>query len=389
MLQRGQTVDETEADVAHEPKQVRLVGEQPVEPVGRNSHGHGVEPPPALIALEHGKRAGIKPEPDRIDDHLGERGDILEPHIEPLPRDRMDDVGGIAHEREAIGDERARHRQAERMDAARADRGDLAETETEAPLELGVKFRIGQRDEARRLLRLLGPHDRRTVAHGGIAGQRQDCKRPGGKKMLLGAPVMVALVGDGGDDGGLAVAPAVAGDPGALADRRMRAIGGDQKPRGERLAIGQAHIGVVARKREISDGRRPQRHTFVLRLRRQRSEQRAILDHVGERLARLHIAIEAQKHRPHDVGEAAIGHHHIEDGLRLDVPPNADGLEQAPRRGDDGGGTCVLWRACQRGVGDRDRERRRKALAQRNRQRETGKARAPDQHVDLLRILRR
>ena len=32
----------------------------------------------------------------------------------------MDDVGGIAHERKAIGDERARHRQAERMDAARA-----------------------------------------------------------------------------------------------------------------------------------------------------------------------------------------------------------------------------------------------------------------------------
>jgi hypothetical protein len=110
---------------------------------------------------------------------------------------------------------------------------------------------------------------------------------------------------------------------------------------------------------------------------------------LGERLARFHIAIEAQKDRPHDVGEAAIGHHHIEDGLRLDVPPNADGLEQAPRRGDDGGGTCVLWGACQRRVGDRHRERRRKALAQRNRQRETSKARAADQHVDLLRILRR
>src|SRR5260370_17320205 len=110
--------------------------------VGRNSHGPGVDPRPGLIALEHGERAGIKSEPDRIDDPLGERGDVLETHIEPLPRDRMDDVGGIAHEREAIGDERARHRQAERMDAARADRRDLAETQAEAPPELGVKFRI-------------------------------------------------------------------------------------------------------------------------------------------------------------------------------------------------------------------------------------------------------
>ena len=110
---------------------------------------------------------------------------------------------------------------------------------------------------------------------------------------------------------------------------------------------------------------------------------------MGERLARFHIAVEAQKHRPDDVGEAAIGHHHIEDGLRLDVPPNADGLEQAPRRGDDGGGTAILGGAPQRGVGDRDRERRRKPLAQRNRQREAGKARAADQHVDLLRVPRR
>src|SRR5262249_57077615 len=40
MLQRGQTVDETEADVAQEAQRVRLVGEQPVEPVGRNPHRH-------------------------------------------------------------------------------------------------------------------------------------------------------------------------------------------------------------------------------------------------------------------------------------------------------------------------------------------------------------
>jgi len=262
--------------------------------------------------------------------------------------------------------------------------------EAKAPLELGVKFRVRQRDDARRLLRLFGPHDRRAVAPGGIARQRQDRERPGREKMLLGAPVMVALVRDGGDDGGLAVAPAVAGDARTLADRRARAVGGDHEPRGERIAVGQTHMGAiggaVGRKLKIRDRRGPQRDAFVLRLRRQRREQRPILDHVGERLARLHVAIEAEKDRPHDVGETAVGHHHIEDGLRLDGLPNADGLEQAPRRGDDGGGTPVFRRARQRRVGDRDRERRRQALAQRNCQRETGKARAADQHVDPLRV---
>src|SRR5262249_44387514 len=132
--------------------------------------------------------------------------------------------------------------------------------ETEAPLELRVKFLLGQRDDARRRLRLLGPHDRRTMASGGIARQRQDRERPSGEKMLLGAAVWVARVPGGGDGGGLAVAPAVAGDARALADRRTRAVGSDQQTRGERITIGQTHVGAVGdavgRKLEIRDRRR-------------------------------------------------------------------------------------------------------------------------------------
>src|SRR6266436_5640179 len=61
LLQCRQTIDKTEAHVAHEAQQVRLVGEQPLEPIGRNPHGDRVEAPPTLIAFEHRKRAGIKP----------------------------------------------------------------------------------------------------------------------------------------------------------------------------------------------------------------------------------------------------------------------------------------------------------------------------------------
>src|SRR5262249_56488790 len=115
------------------------------------------------------------------------------PEIEPLPRGGWDDRRGTADEREASGDDRPRHRKTKRMDAARADRRDFAEMEAEAPLELGMKFRVGQRDDARRLSRLFGPHDRRAVTHRDIARQRQDRERPGREKMLLAAPVMAAL----------------------------------------------------------------------------------------------------------------------------------------------------------------------------------------------------
>jgi len=37
LLQRWQTIDKTEAHVANEAQHVRLVGEQPVEPIGRNA----------------------------------------------------------------------------------------------------------------------------------------------------------------------------------------------------------------------------------------------------------------------------------------------------------------------------------------------------------------
>ena len=106
-----------------------------------NAHRHGVEAPPALIALEHIRAAGIEPEPRRIDDRFGQRRDIAQAHVEPLPGDRMNDMRGIADQREPLGDERARGEQAERKGAARPDHLQLAEMQAEALFQLGVEFR--------------------------------------------------------------------------------------------------------------------------------------------------------------------------------------------------------------------------------------------------------
>ena len=70
----------------------------------------------------------------------------------------------------------------------------------------------------------------------------------------------------------------------------------------------------------------------------------AVLDHVGERFARFDIAGECEKHRPHRVAELAVGHHHVEDRLRLfgDGVPDPDGGIEPAGAGDDRGGALVL-----------------------------------------------
>ena len=104
---------------------------------------------------------------------------------------------------------------------------------------------------------------------------------------------------------------------------------------------------------------RQQVDPLFLRLFDQRREQRPILDHVTERLARLDLAVEGQESRPHRVLQAAVGNHHVEDRLRgvRDLVPDPDHLEQSPRCGDNRRGARVGRHLAERRIGDRDRER--------------------------------
>ena len=238
-----------------------------------------------------------------------------------------------------LADERARGEQTERKGAARADHFQIAELQAEALLQLVVEFIVGQRDDALGLVRAFGPHDR-----GAVARQRQDRERPGGQEMLLGAAFVIALVRDRADDGRLAVIPAVRGDAGLLADLRARAVGADQQPRRDRVAVRQRHVDRVAahaRTRSPRCARRSMPSCFGFL--HQRIDQQPVLDHVRERLALLDLAAEGQERRPHRVVELGVRHHHVEDRLRLRPrpPPRprsprtaAARPPQSPRRAD-------------------------------------------------------
>src|ERR1700681_3341763 len=104
--------------------------------------------------------------------------------------------------------------------------------------------------------------------------------------MLLGAAAMIALVADRGYDRRLIVSPAVGGDAGALADLRARTIGGSQKPCGERALILEVRDDLFAVMTDLLDAGRNERHAHGFRFLRQRGDEKTVLDHMGERLAR-------------------------------------------------------------------------------------------------------
>ncbi len=68
--------------------------------------------------------------------------------------------------------------------------------------------------------------------------------------------------------------------------------------------------------------------------------------------------------------------------------PDADGLEQPPRRRHDGGRARIGAGAAERRIGDRDDEGGAEPLAQGDRQRKAGETSAADQHVGALCMMR-
>ena len=99
-------------------------------------------------------------------------------------------------------------------------------------------------------------------------------------------------------------------------------------------------------------------------LARELADEAGVLDHVGERLARLDVALEAQEHRPYRVLDAAVGDDHVADLLRprRDRVPHAERLEHAPRRRRDRRGARIVA-APELGIGDRHGKIRPERLA--------------------------
>ena len=76
-----------------------------------------------------------------LDDRLGQRRDVAQAKIEPLPGERMDDMGGVADQRQPFGDEASRDLEAERKGLDPRGEADRAELSGEAQFELAHEDR--------------------------------------------------------------------------------------------------------------------------------------------------------------------------------------------------------------------------------------------------------
>ena len=109
-------------------------------------------------------------------------------------------------------------------------------------------------------------------------------------------------------------------------------------------------------------------------------------DHMREGLVSLHVACEGEKGRPHRILQAAVGDHHVEDGLRpvRDLRPDAERLQHPARGGGDGIGALVPVRiALQRRVAHDHLDAVGERPLERQRQGQTGKAAAGDDDARL------
>src|SRR5262249_59914013 len=135
-------------------------------------------------------------------------------------------------------------------------------------------------------------------------------------------------------------APAMRSDSRVVADGRQRVSGGEEKTRAQRLRMAQSGATATAIRRRViiaCGGKRKTRHrrgsqidAKLARLGREHVNKNSVLDHMGERFARLDLAGESEKSRPHRIAKPAVGNHHVENRLSVggNALPNAKRLEQ-------------------------------------------------------------
>src|SRR3546814_15939345 len=85
---------------------------------------HIVEPAPTLIAREQRRIAEVEPEPRALDKHFGQRRDVAQAEVAPLPRYRVNAVRRVADKRDPGGDDRRAVMTAERIGQDRKTDGE-------------------------------------------------------------------------------------------------------------------------------------------------------------------------------------------------------------------------------------------------------------------------
>src|SRR5882757_7284023 len=81
-------------------------------------------------SFENNRLSELVASPIAMVSNRRQRCDILQAHVEPLPRDRVNHMRGVADQRQPLADERARNEISQRKSARPVERLDLTEMQT-------------------------------------------------------------------------------------------------------------------------------------------------------------------------------------------------------------------------------------------------------------------
>src|SRR5208282_1496664 len=199
----------------------------------------------------------------------------------------MDDMCGVADEREPVADEAPRDLEAERKGLGVRGEADLAQFRGEANFEFAREVLGVELEQRAGVGAPLVPDDARPAAW-----KRQDGEWARREEMLLRAAFMIALVGDRGDDAGLVVVPADGRDLGECAELRARAVGGDRKAGAQQTAVGEPQRGDALARDPLRNRGREAPNLKPVAERGESADDIVVERHMGERAAAFGLELE-------------------------------------------------------------------------------------------------
>ena len=278
MSQRPDPVDEIEAETARTLHGEEIGEQRAVEHVDRDRAAGDVAPAHAVIARQQPGCSDIAAAPMRFHHQFADGRGIAQAKVQALRADRRDHMRGFADQHDAARRKRLGGLGAEREHPAPGLHRDLAEDRMRAPFELGRERIVIERREPLGLRRLDHADDARTRARQRHQRERSAFGVELGRDVTM-RPVMPDVEGERR----LRIAAARRFDPGRGAAQRIGAVGADDEPRRDQIAVVEpdddAILGGLDRGRARIDapqGRKGGRAAL------QRGDQMPVLDVVAE-----------------------------------------------------------------------------------------------------------
>ncbi|RMT98538.1 hypothetical protein ALP39_04866 [Pseudomonas marginalis pv. marginalis] len=301
--------------------------EKPLKPFHRSHQRQVMGHAPTFVTAQHFHIRQTLTAFNRRQQHVGQHCRIKETQVHTLPRQRVDHVGCIADQRQALGHVAFGVTLAQRHADPWIGADHRAQASFKGALQLTAEAFIIQRHQALGFSRRGRPDNRAPILLP-IAHQRQERQRAGIGKALPRRALVRLAAAHTGDDGVVQVIPFTGGGAGQATHRRVSPVGGHHQRRTQGAAIGQGQQPVIAGAAHLLQARIGQQaQVAVVQAIKQGILHHAVFDDVPE-----HFGVHAGGRKVNLPGAAAVPHLHLAiraGAARHNAVPHAQALKDA------------------------------------------------------------